>query len=274
MIAGVELLPLGAILLAGLLSGFAAGMFGIGGGFVVVPALLLVLPLLGGSSDHLAHVAIGTSLATIIPTSLRSLQAHARRGAVEFDILKSWAPWIILGAIFGTWLATILSGPVLLAIFGVGVLLMSLHFLTPFTRGKQLSETMPGGVTRVAIVGGLGTLSALLGIGGGTIAVIVMTLCGRSLHRAIATASGLGVLIAIPGMIGFMLAGFGQPGLPPGSIGYVNIPAALAIMVTSLLTAPMGVAAVHGLRPDRLRLVFGIYLIVIGAVMIHRGLTV
>lgn len=273
MIAGSDLVPIGAMLLAGLVSGFAAGMFGIGGGFIVVPVLLIVLPLLGGAQEHLAHMAIGTSLATIIPTSLRSLHAHARRGAVDFDILKDWAPSIMLGAAFGTWMASILSGRVLLAIFGGGVILMSVHFLTNLTRSLQRPGAMPTGVARIGIVGGLGTFSALLGIGGGTIAVIVMTLCGRSLHRAIATASGLGALIAVPGAIGFAVAGFGEVGLPWGSLGYINIPATIAIMVTSFITTPLGVAAVHRLNPGRLRLMFGIYLIVIGAVMIERGLS-
>ncbi|MCG2842595.1 sulfite exporter TauE/SafE family protein [Sandaracinobacter sp. RS1-74] len=260
------------MLLAGLLSGFAAGMFGIGGGFIVVPALLIVLPLLGGAPEHLAHLAIGTSLATIIPTSLRSMQAHARRGAVDFDILRSWAPWIALGAVFGAWLASRLSGDVLLVIFGIGVILMSVHFLTSLTRAlHRPTGAMPVGLARVGIVSGLGTLSALLGIGGGTIAVIVMTLCGRSLHRAIATASGLGVVVAVPGATGFLIAGLGLKGLPFGSTGYVNLPAAVVIVAASFVTAPLGVAAVHGLKPERLRPIFGVYLVVIGLVMIHRG---
>lgn len=266
------LLPIAAMLAAGLLAGFAGGLFGIGGGFVVVPALFGVLPLLGASTQELAHVAIGTSLATIIVTSLRSVQAHARRDAVDFDVLRSWAPWIVLGVGAGVLLASRLSGPMLAIIFGAGVLLMSLHFLFPVLSGRRLASEMPGGAARVGIAGGLGAFSSLLGIGGGTIAIIVMTLCGKTIHRAIATASGIGFIIAVPGMIGFVAIGIGAPGLPVGSAGFVNMPAAAAIASTAIVTAPVGAAAAHRLSPAMLRTAFGLYLVVVGFTMIRNGL--
>ena len=258
------LVPLLAMLCAGLFAGFAAGIFGIGGGFVVVPALFVVLPLLGGTHDAIAHVAIGTSAATIIVTSIRSLLAHAKRGAVEFEVLKAWAPWIILGDGVGVLLAGHVDGRILTMIFAVGLFLMSLNFLLPKIGGKVISDTMPSGVARVGIAGGLGTFSALLGIGGGTIAIMVMTLCGRSIHRAIATASGIGTLIAIPSAIGFV-------GLPWGSLGYVNVPATLAIASMSILTAPVGVAVAHAMPAAPLKKVFGIYLIIIAFVMLRNA---
>jgi uncharacterized protein len=220
------ILPLVAMLAAGLLAGFAAGIFGIGGGFVVVPALFLVLPLLGGLKAQYAHIAIGTSAATIIVTSIRSVTSHAKRGAVEFEVLKTWAPWLVLGDGLGVVLAGHVDGKVLTLIFASGVLLMSVCFLIPKLSEKVLSPHMPGGALRAGIAGGLGTFSSLLGIGGGTIAIMVMTFCGRSIHRAIATASGIGALIAIPSAIGFVLIGLKQTGLPWGSLGYVNLPAA------------------------------------------------
>ncbi|ETI64608.1 permease [Sphingobium sp. C100] len=265
------LVPLLAMLCAGLFAGFAAGIFGIGGGFVVVPALFVVLPLLGGTHDAIAHVAIGTSAATIIVTSIRSLLAHAKRGAVEFEVLKAWAPWIILGDGVGVLLAGHVDGRILTMIFAVGVFLMSLNFLLPKIGGKVISDTMPSGVARVGIAGGLGTFSALLGIGGGTIAIMVMTLCGRSIHRAIATASGIGTLIAIPSAIGFVLIGLKEPGLPWGSLGYVNVPATLAIASMSILTAPVGVAVAHAMPAAPLKKVFGIYLIIIAFVMLRNA---
>lgn len=268
------LAPFVAMLAAGLLAGFAAGIFGIGGGFVVVPALLVVLPLLGGTKDAIAHVAIGTSAATIIVTSIRSLMAHSKRGAVEFEVLKNWAPWIILGCGAGVLLASHVDGRTLKMIFGCGVLLMSLNFLLPRVSGKVLSDTMPSGLTRVGIAGGLGTFSSLLGIGGGTIAIMVMTLCGRSIHRAIATASGVGTLIAIPTTIGFAIIGLKEGGLPWGSLGYINIPATLAISSMSMLTAPLGVAAAHSLPAGPLKKIFGVYLLIIGALMLRNGLKV
>ncbi len=261
------------MLAAGLVAGFAAGIFGIGGGFVVVPALLVVLPLLGGTHEAIAHVAIGTSAATIIVTSIRSLLSHAKRGAVEFEVLQTWAPWIILGCGAGVMLAGHVHGNTLKMIFGCGVALMSLNFLLPKVSGKVLSDTMPSGILRVGIAGGLGTFSSLLGIGGGTIAIMVMTLCGRTIHKAIATASGIGTLIAIPTTIGFAIIGYGETGLPWGSLGYINIPATLAIASMSMITAPYGVAAAHSLPATPLKKIFGVYLVVIAVVMVRAALT-
>jgi uncharacterized membrane protein YfcA len=256
------LVALAAMLGAGVAAGFAAGLFGIGGGFVVVPALFAVLPLLGGDGSETAHVAIGTSLATIVATSLRSVQAHARRGAVDFDLLKSWAPWVVVGVGIG-----------LALIFGSGVALMAVHFLAPVLGRNTVAEAMPAGAARVGIAGGLGAFSSLLGIGGGTIAVIVMTMCGKSIHRAIATASGLGFIIAVPGTIGFVAIGAGAHGLPWGSFGFVNLPAALLLTSMSMLSAPWGAAAAHALSPTVLRRAFGLYLLAIGALMIRNSLT-
>jgi uncharacterized protein len=266
------LLPLIGLLIAGLAAGFAGGVFGIGGGFVVVPALLLMLPLLGGDSAQYAHVAIGTSAATIIVTSIRSVMSHAKRGSVDFEILKNWAPWIVLGDGAGVLLASHVNGRMLTAIFATGVLLMSLNFLIPRIGNRVLTDQMPGGVLRVSLAGGLGAFSSLLGIGGGTIAIMIMTLCGRSIHRAVGTASGVGTLIAIPSAIGFAIIGLHEGGLPWGSVGYVNLPATVAIASMSILTAPLGVAAAHSLQPAMLKRVFGLYLIAIAIVMFRNSL--
>ena len=268
------LIPAVGLLVAGLVAGFAGGVFGIGGGFIVVPALLLMLPLLGGDHAQYAHVAIGTSAATIIVTSIRSVMSHAKRGSVDFEILKSWAPWVILGDGVGVILASHVDGKVLTMVFASGVLLMSLNFLLPRVGDKVISDQMPSGMLRVGIAGGLGTFSSLLGIGGGTIAIMVMTLCGRSIHRAVGTASGVGTLIAIPSAIGFAIIGLHDKGLPWGSIGFVNMPATLAIASMSILTAPLGVAAAHWLEPRMLKRIFGIYLIVISMVMFHNALKI
>lgn len=266
--------PFAALVAAGLVAGFAAGIFGIGGGFIVVPALLIVLPLFGGDKSQLAHVAIGTSAATIIITSIRSLSSHAKRDAVEFPILWSWAPWLVVGDAAGVMLAGRIDGHILTLVFAIGVGLMSLLFLLPRLAEHKLSDTMPRMAPRMAIAGGLGTFSSLLGIGGGTIAIMVMTLCGRSIHKAIATASGIGALIAIPSAIGFILIGLGQTGLPWGSLGYVNLPAAAVITSMSILTAPLGVAAAHSLPAAPLRRAFGLYLIFIATVMMRNALKI
>jgi uncharacterized protein len=266
------LVPFAALLAAGLFAGFAAGMFGIGGGFVVVPAMLLVLPLLGGQKSDYAHVAIGTSAATIIVASLRSVAAHAQRGAVDFAILKSWAPWLVLGDVLGVALAGHVNGQALLLTFAVGVAMMSVMFLVPRLNERPIRAEMPTGMARVAIAGGLGAFSSLLGIGGGTIAITVMTLCSRTIHRAIATASGMGAVIAVPTAVGFALIGFGASGLPWGSLGFVNLPAAVTISLMSVITAPLGVAAAHNLPAATLKRVFGAYLVVISLFMFRSAL--
>lgn len=262
------LLLVAALLAAGAAAGFAGGLFGIGGGFVVVPALVFILPLLGAAEAQVTHVAVGTSLATIIFTSLRSVRGHALRDSVDFSVLRGWGPWVALGTIAGAGVAGFVSGPLLALIFGVGVLFFSAVMLTPALHERQMLAAMPGGAARIGLAGGLGMLSALLGIGGGTLATIMMTLCGTPIHRAIGTASGMGAVIAVPGAVGFALIGFGEPGLPWGALGYVNVPAALAIVATSVLFAPLGVAAAHRLSPAMLRTVFGIYLVVVGVTMI------
>ena len=265
------LLPLLALLAAGAAAGFAGGLFGIGGGFVVVPALVLILPLLGTAPDQLTHVAVGTSLATIIFTSLRSVRSHARRDAVDTSVLKSWAPWVVIGTLLGAWVADVVSSATLALIFGIGVLGFAVHFLSPRVHERQLASAMPTGATRAGLAGGLGLLSSLLGIGGGTITTMTMTMCGTSIHRAIGTASGMGAIIAVPASLGFMAIGMDEPGLPWGSLGYVNLPAALAVIVTSVLFAPLGVALAHRLSPALLRRVFGIYLLFVGATMIFNS---
>ena len=264
--------PLIALLVAGLAAGFTAGIFGVGGGFIVVPALVYLLPLLGGDKSQYAHVAIGTSAATIIVTSIRSFRSHSKRGAVDMEVIKTWAPWLVAGDAIGVVLADHVDGHILLLIFAIGVLLMSVNFLVPKLNNYVVSDTMPGLGPRVAIAGGLGTFSSLLGIGGGSIAIMVMTLCGRSIHKAIATAAGIGVLIAIPTAIGFMITGLNEKGLPWGSLGYVNLPATLAIASMSVLTAPYGVAVAHNLPAAPLKKIFGLYLIVISLTMFMKAL--
>ena len=241
-----------SMLVAGLFAGFVAGMFGIGGGFVVVPALAGVLTVLphDGGDEHIMHVAIGTSLATIFFTSLRSVQAHAKRGAVDWSILKGWLPWVVAGVIAGVALTSFMDGGQILG------------------RKVKTEENMPKGPARAALGSGLGAFSSLLGIGGGTPAVLIMTMSGVNMHRAVATAAGFGTIIAVPGAIGSMIAGFGQSGLPTGSVGFVNLIALFAITSMSIWTAPLGAAAAHKLDPVKLKRVFGGYLLLTSAFML------
>lgn len=268
----LQLLQLiGVLMAAGLAAGFVAGLFGIGGGFVVVPALLLVFTVFGVDNEVLTHVAIGTSLATIIVTSSRSVHAHNKKGAVDFAIIKDWAPWLVLGVAGGIALAQFMDGRSLKWIFSIGVFLMGLHFISPVLRDVKLSDEMPSGLTRIGLASFLGGFSALLGIGGGTIAVLTMTMCGRPIHQAVATAAGFGVIIAVPGALGFMVLGLGRDALPLGSFGYVNIVAVLAITAMSFITAPWGAKAAHALNAAALKRVFGIYLVATSAVVLWNS---
>tara|TARA_R110000782_G_scaffold149980_1_gene242742 strand:+ start:7146 stop:7988 length:843 start_codon:yes stop_codon:yes gene_type:complete len=262
------------LLAAGIVAGFVAGLFGIGGGFVVVPALLLTFSVFNVESDIIAHLAIGTSLATIIVTSSRSVHAHNKRGAVDFKVIRDWALWLIVGAVLGIIVARYMDGRSLKWIFSIGVFLMGVHFIAPVLQPKKaIAKEMPAGPVLAGIATFLGAFSALLGIGGGTIAVLVMTACGRAIHQAVATAAGFGVLIAVPGAIGFAILGLGQPGLPFGSIGYVNVIAVLAITAMSFLTAPLGARAAHSLNAVALKRVFGIYLVATSAIVLYNSFT-
>lgn len=259
-----------ALLAAGAAAGFAGGLFGIGGGFVVVPALIFLLPLVGVVPEEIAHVAVGTSLASIIFTSLRSTQSHAKRGAVDFQLLRDWAIWVVLGTAVGTMVAGMISSRQLSLIFGAGVMGFAVYFLLPARKGAPLFAGLPTGLPRAGIASALGVFSTLLGIGGGTVTTVTMTVCGAPIHRAIGTAAGMGAIIALPSTIGFMIIGFGEPGIGWGSLGYVNLPAAAALIATSVLFAPFGVAAAHYLPSNILRACFGLYLAVIGVIMITR----
>ncbi len=268
----LETLPLlAALLAAGGVAGLSAGLFGVGGGFVVVPALLLAFGALldGGNSD--LYVAVGTSLATIIVTSIRSVQAHNSRGSVDFDILKTWAPWIVFGVIGGVAVAAVVETRTLLLTFAVGVLLYAVYFLRPkFVVAREKHYSLPTGAGRAVLASGLSGFSALLGIGGGTPFVVTMVVCGRPVHQAVGTAAGIGFLIAVPGTVGFALMGLGQSTLPPGSVGYVNLPAFAAIALVSIFTAPLGAKLAHSLSELRLRRAFGVYLLIVSAMMFYK----
>ncbi|MFT7246208.1 MAG: putative membrane protein YfcA [Candidatus Azotimanducaceae bacterium] len=271
-----DLVILGITLLAaGGVAGITAGLFGVGGGFIVVPALLAVFPLYGEASEKHIYVAIGTSLATIIVSSARSVQAHHKVGAVDLELLRQWAPWLVVGVIFGIGIASFVDASALILVFAIGVFIYSFYFLMPnaFTfEGKK--PDVPDGAGRAALASGLGGFSALLGIGGGTPFVVTMVICGRTLHQAVATASGVGFIIALPGAIGFLVIGLSDTNLPSGSIGYINIPALLAISLMSIFTAPMGVKLAHILSEIHLKRTFGVYLLCVSATMFYKNMTV
>ena len=178
--------------------------------------------------------------------------------------------WVVLGTVVGTVLADWISGAHLALIFGIGVLAFAAYFMLPARQGAPLFAALPSGLPRAGIASALGVFSTLLGIGGGTLTTLTMTVCGTPIHRAIGTAAGMGAVIAVPATIGFVVIGLGEGGRGWGSLGYVNLPTAAVLIATSVLCAPLGVAAAHMLAPAILRRVFGVYLTVIGVLMIAK----
>ncbi len=251
------LIPL--LALTGLFAGTLAGLLGVGGGIVIVPVLYHIFSYLGIDAEIRMHLAVGTSLATIIATSLRSSLAHQRKGSFDRTLFRRWAPGIFLGAVFGAWLATRLEFSALTGIFAVVALFVSLH-MAANNNQERLQTTNPGGISTILLTGSLGLLSALMGIGGGTLSVPTMTWFGVPIHRAVGTAAGLGMVIAIPGAIGFMIGGFGAAGLPPLSIGYVNWLGFALIVPATMLAVPLGTRLAHALDPRPLRKLFALFL--------------
>lgn len=255
---------------AGLLAGFVGGLFGIGGGVVIVPALYYVFTALGVDEAVRMHVAVGTALSTIISTSWRSLAAHTKAGAVDYAVLKSWGPWITVGALIGAALAGLANTQVLLIVFGGGLFLIALQmaFGNPHWR---IAQDLPTGAPRAAIAGAIGALSAMMGIGGGAFGVTLMTLCGRAIHQAVATASGFGAAIALPAALGYVLTGWGATGLPPWSLGYVNLPGFVLLALLTALTAPIGARLAHRLPQQTLKRAFAVLLGLVALNMLRQA---
>lgn len=247
------------LIAAGLVAGTLAGLLGVGGGIVLVPVLYHVFTALGIDEAVRMHLAVGTSFATIIPTSIRSVRAHARRGAVDFALLRQWAPAVFLGTTLGTLIAGRVSGSALTFIFASLVLMVAAHLA--FGRETwRLGAAMPKSAPAQALAAAIGGVSAFMGIGGGTFAVPAMTLYGFPIHRAVATSSGLGILIAIPGTLGYILNGCSAPGLPPGSLGYVNLIGFILLTPMTALAAPYGARLAHSLPRGALKRAFALFL--------------
>ena len=260
-----------ALLVAGVIAGVLAGLLGIGGGIVVVPALEYVLEWYGVPSDFRMHIAVATSLAVIIPTSISSARAHHRRSAVDVELAKRWAAWIALGAIIGVFIASQVTGPTLAAIFGVFVLLVAIKMTLPLD-DKVVTNTVPKNAAIGVIPTAIGTISSMMGIGGGTLTVPTLTLMGETIHRAVGTSALFGLLIAVPGTLAFIIAGWANEQLPPASIGFVSLLGFAVIAPTTVLAAPLGVRIAHALSRRNLSLVFGLFLLLVAVRMLLQTL--
>lgn len=265
------LLPMAALLLViGGVAGVLAGLLGVGGGIVLVPAFFYAFTALGYGSDQVMQICLATSLATIIVTSIRSVLAHHRKGAVDWDILKHWAPGIALGAIIGVVAASGLKSVVLQAIFGVLGLIIG-AYLGLGKADWRLADQMPTGLKRAVLSPLLGFLSVLMGIGGGSFGVPLMTLHARPIHNAVATAAGFGLLIAVPSVAGFLLLPIAQDVRPPFTVGAVNLPAFALVVSMTLLTAPLGVRLAHAMDPKPLKRVFAVFLTLVALNMLRKA---
>jgi len=252
------------LLMTGAVAGLLAGMLGVGGGIVIVPVLFWLIPVFGIDPAIAMHCAVATSLASIIFTSLSSARAHYRKGVVDLVLLRQWLPWIIIGSAAGGMLATQLDGAVLGWIFG-GVA-FAVALLMVRARAIAVSQSLPTGRAPSALLaGGIGVFSALMGIGGGTLTVPVLSLFSMPIHKSVGTASSFGIAIALSAVGFFVWGGWSAVGLPPGSVGYVNVPAAILISSVSILTAPLGAKIAHALPKLTLRRVFAAFLFVTGA---------
>jgi uncharacterized membrane protein YfcA len=260
---GEGALLVSALLAAGVVTGLLAGLLGIGGGGILVPVLYEVLGALGVDDAIRMHLAVGTSLAVIVPTSLRSLAGHRARGAVDMDLVRSMALAVVAGVCLGAVVARFADDAVLKGIWVVAASLISAKLFLG-RADWRLGDAIPGQPFRALYGMGVGLLSTLMSIGGGVFITALMTFYGHTMQRAVATSSAFGPIIALPGALGFIWAGWGAPGLPFGSLGYVSLLGALLIIPTSVAAAPFGVRLAHGISRRALELAFATFLAVVG----------
>jgi uncharacterized membrane protein YfcA len=257
--------------LTGVISGLFAGLLGIGGGAIIVPALAFALELMGFDSDVVQHVAVGTSLAIIIPTGISSALAHNRRGAVDMRVLKLWAPVIVVATLAGGLMAGLYTGGVLRIIFGVMAIFIAANIVLPFQQ-RLIGHLSASALTHRIFAAVVGYISALMGVGGGSLSVPTIAALGATMHQAVGTGAAIGVFIAISGTIGFIISGWGASGLPPLSLGFINLPALVLIGVLAALTAPLGAALAHKLDQKTLKRVFAVFLLLVGLNMIWKAI--
>ena len=257
--AGEIALLVVALLAAGLLAGFLAGLLGIGGGGVLVPVLYEVFHVLDADPTIRMHLALGTTLAIILPTSLKSFAGHRARGAVDMQLLKRVAPCVIAGVIVGVLTAKASSGDTLKWVWVIAAALVA----TKMALGREdwrISDHLPPFPWPEIAAAGIGFVSTLMSIGGATFVVPMLTLYGKPILSAVATASGIGPLIALPGVIGFAWAGWGAAGLPPLSVGFVNLLGVAIVAPLSVYAAPFGVRLAHNIPRRTLELAFAAFL--------------
>jgi uncharacterized protein len=251
----------------GAVAGFFAGLLGVGGGAIIVPVLALMFAAQGFPGEHLMHLALGTSMAAIVFTSISSLRAHHQHGAVQWTIVKAITPGILLGTFAGAQLASLIPTRPLAIFFTVFMCYVAFQMLANIK--PKPSRQLPGSLGMAIVGGGIGAISALVAIGGGSLSVPFMTWCNVKMHHAIGTSAAIGLPIAMAGTAGYLVGGAEATGLPSGSFGYIYLPALLAGVAASMLTAPLGARAAHRLPVATLKKVFAGVILLLLAKMVH-----
>ena len=259
------------MLATGAVAGVLAGLFGIGGGVVIVPVLEAALSLLGVDAAIRMHVAVATSLATIVPTSIASARAHHQRQSVDVDIVRQWAVYVLVGALLGAWIASQVHSRVLALVFATLAMLVAVKMLLlPVSR--NLTDRVPRGPLVKVIPTAIGCFSSMMGIGGGTFSVMTLTLFNTPIHRAVGTAALFGLVISVPATVGFVIAGWGDLRVPPGSLGYVSLIGFACIAPATVLASPLGARIAHGFSERRLSMLFGAFLVFASLRLFYRAL--
>ena len=267
MTLATMLLPILGVCAASIIAGILAGLLGVGGGIVLVPVMFWILTAIRFPAELSMHMAVATSIATIAFTSVSSARAHHRRGAVDPALLRRWGPGLVLGALAGGLAARFVSPDGLRAIFGVIALGVAVNMALP--RALVLRDSLPASAAAHGAMGATtGFLSALMGIGGGTLSVPILTAFSVATRRAVGTAAAFGFLIALPAAIGFMISGWTVPDRPPLSAGYVSLPAAALILPFTIGFAPLGARIAHAVDPVWIRRAFAVFLALTGLRML------
>ena len=252
-------------LAVGLIAGLLAGLLGVGGGLVIVPMLVFCFVKQDIQPEVIMHLALGTSLASIIFTSISSFMSHHRRGAVDWTIVKRIVPGILIGTFLGTFVASRLSTGFLKGFFCVFLYTVATQMI--INKKPKASRELPGNAGMFGVGSTIGVASALVGIGGGSLSVPFMIWCNVAAHRAIGTSAAIGFPIAIAGALGYVVNNLHAANLPPYSIGYVYLPALLFIVCFSVLTAPLGAKLAHALPVDKLKRIFALFLYAVATKM-------
>ncbi|MBT9385316.1 sulfite exporter TauE/SafE family protein [Pseudooceanicola sp. CBS1P-1] len=256
--------------LTGAFAGVVSGLLGVGGGIFLVPVFLVLFRAFGVSEEVVMQMCVGTSTATIIATSLRSVVTHNGKGAVDWGVLKSWGPAMGLGAVLGVLAATAMHSDTLMAIFGIVAALMGVYMLAGAPRGR-LAPSLPGPAVYAPLSGFIGFVCAMMGIGGGTFGVPALSAFGLPVQRAIATSAGFGAVISLPACVTYLLGSTGNAQTLPLTVGYVNLPTFALISLMTCLTVPFGVRLAHVLPAVRLRLIFAFFIILAALNMLRKA---